>query len=74
MVVYVIKRNAVCEAKIRWYAVRKAKIGRYAVRKGEGCHPHILRVYFEIFTKRPRKSPGRGPSSWNVWNFNALLI
>jgi len=36
MVVFVVKRYAVCEAKKWRYAVRKAKIGRYAVRKGGG--------------------------------------
>jgi len=34
MVVFVVKRYAVREAKKWRYAVRKAKIGRYAVRKG----------------------------------------
>jgi len=42
MVVFVVKRYAVREAKKWRYAVRNAKIERYAVRKGEGgCHPHI---------------------------------
>jgi len=36
MVVFVVKRYAVCEAEKWRYAVRKAKIGRYAVRKGGG--------------------------------------
>ena len=42
MVVFVVKRYAVREAKKWRYAVRNAKIERYAVRKGGGgCHPHI---------------------------------
>ena len=41
MVVFVVKRYAVREAKKWRYAVRNAKIERYAVRKrGRGCHPH----------------------------------
>ena len=36
MVVLVVKRYAVREAKKWRYAVRNAKIKRYAVRKGEG--------------------------------------
>ena len=36
MVVFVVKRYAVRDAKKWRYAVRKAKIGRYAVRKGGG--------------------------------------
>jgi len=36
MVVFVVKRYAVREAKKWRYAVRNAKIERYAVRKGEG--------------------------------------
>ena len=36
IVVFVVKRYAVREAKKRRYAVRNAKIGRYAVRKGGG--------------------------------------
>jgi len=36
MVVFVVKRYAVREAKKWRYAVREAKIGRYAVRKGKG--------------------------------------
>ena len=40
MVVFVVKRYAVREAKKWRYAVRNAKIERYAVRKGGGgCHP-----------------------------------
>jgi len=43
MVVFVVKRYAVREAKKWRYAVRNAKIKRYAVRKGGGgCHPHVL--------------------------------
>jgi len=43
MVVFVVKRYAVREAKKWRYAVRKAKIGRYAVRKGGGgFHPQLL--------------------------------
>ena len=38
IVVIVVKRYAVREAKKWRFAVREAKIGRYAVRKG-GCHP-----------------------------------
>jgi len=44
MVVFVVKRYAVREAKIGRYAVRKAKIGRYAVRKGGGVSP----LYFTV--------------------------
>ena len=41
MVVFVVKRYAVRDAKKWRYAVRNAKIERYAVRKGGGgCHPH----------------------------------
>jgi len=36
MVIFVVKRYAVREAKTWRYAVRKVKIGRYAVRKGGG--------------------------------------
>jgi len=36
MVVFVVKRYAVREAKKWRYAVRKAQIERYAVRKGVG--------------------------------------
>jgi len=36
MVVFVVKRYAVREAKKWRYAVRKAKVRRYAVRKGGG--------------------------------------
>jgi len=36
IVVFVVKRYAVREAKKWCYTVRKAKIGRYAVRKGGG--------------------------------------
>jgi len=40
MVVFVVKRYAVREAKKWRYAVRNAKIEQYAVRKGRGgCHP-----------------------------------
>jgi len=42
MVVFVVKRYAVCEAKKWRYAVRNAKIERYAVRKGEGVSPSII--------------------------------
>jgi len=42
MVVFVVKRYAVREAKKWRYAVRKAKIGRYAVRKGEGVSPSYV--------------------------------
>jgi len=43
MVVFVVKRYAVREAKKWRYAVRKAKVGRYAVRKGGGgCHPQLV--------------------------------
>jgi len=42
MVVFVVKRYAVREAKKWRYAVRKTKIRRYAVRKGGGgCHPQL---------------------------------
>jgi len=37
MVVFVLKRYAVREAKKLRYAVRNAKIDRYAVRKGGGA-------------------------------------
>jgi len=48
MVVFVVKRYAVREAKKWRYAVRNAKIERYAVRKGGGgCHPHLCQG-FEI--------------------------
>jgi len=51
MVVFVVKRNAVCEAEKWRYAVRKAKLGWYAVRKGGGgCHPHVYRAL--LFLKR----------------------
>ena len=47
MVLFVVKRYAVREAKKRRYAVREAKIGRCAVRKrGGGCHPHIYHVNY----------------------------
>ena len=36
IVVFVVKRYAVHEAKNWWYAVPKAKKGRYAVPKGGG--------------------------------------
>jgi len=36
IVVFVVKRYAVHEAKKWRFAVREAKIGRYAVRKGGG--------------------------------------
>jgi len=43
MVVFVVKRYAVCEANKLRYAVRMSKIGRYAVRKGGGAfHPHTV--------------------------------
>ena len=43
MVVFVVKRYAVREAKKWRYAVRNAKIERYAVRKGGGgYHPLLL--------------------------------
>jgi len=43
MVVFVVKRYAVRNAKKWRYAVRNAKIERYAVRKGGGgCHPHLV--------------------------------
>ena len=49
MVVFVVKRYAVCEAKKWRYAVRNAKIERYAVRKGGGgCHPHKAPVAYII--------------------------
>ena len=41
MVVFVVKRYAVHEAKNWWYAVPKAKKGRCAVPKGGGGHPPI---------------------------------
>ena len=42
MVVFVVKRYSVREAKKWRYAVRNAKIDRYAVRNGGGgCHPHV---------------------------------
>ena len=45
MVVFVVKRYAVREAKKWRYPVRNAKIERYAVRKGGGgCHPHVFIV------------------------------
>jgi len=43
IVVFVVKRYAVREAKKKRYAVRKAKIGRYAVRKGEGVSPSYIK-------------------------------
>ena len=52
MVVFVVKRYAVREAKKWRYAVRNAKIERYAVRKGGGgCHPHCkVRLFWaEVF-------------------------
>ena len=44
MVVFVVKRYAIREAKKQWrYALRKAKIRRYAERKGGGRrHPNKL--------------------------------
>jgi len=48
MVVFVVKRYAVREAKKWRYAVRNAKIERYAVRKGEGG----VTLFNGIFTKR----------------------
>jgi len=45
MVVFVVKRYAVCESKKWRYAVRNAKIEQYAVRKGGGgCHPLETRI------------------------------
>ena len=50
MVVFVVKRYAVREAKKWRYAIRNAKIERYAVRKGGGgCHPHRLSMYIHAF-------------------------
>jgi len=45
MVVFVVKRYAVCEAKKWRYAVYNAKIVRYAVRKWEGGVLPSLRRY-----------------------------
>jgi len=43
MVVFVVKRYAIREAKKQWrYALRKAIIRRYAVRKGGRRHPNKL--------------------------------
>ena len=42
MVVFVVKRYAVREAKKWRYAVRNAKIERYAVRKGKGVSPSCI--------------------------------
>jgi len=50
MVVFVVKRYAVHEAKKWRYAVRNAKIERYAVRKGGGgLSPSIMamKIVFE---------------------------
>jgi len=41
MVVFVVKRYTVREAKTWRYAVRKAKIRQYAVRKGGGGVTYI---------------------------------
>jgi len=46
MVVFVVKRYAVREAKKWRYAVREAKIGRYAVRKGGG---DVTLVYAKVY-------------------------
>jgi len=49
MVVFVVKRYAVREAKKWWYAVRNAKIVRYAVHKGGGDVTLIsLRILISI--------------------------
>ena len=49
MVVVIVQRYAVREAKKWRYAVRNAKIERYAVRKGGGgCHPRVLTHNFEL--------------------------
>ena len=53
MVVFVVKRYAVREAKKWQYAVRKAKIGRYAVRKGEGGVTLIV-----MYVRAQRKRSG----------------
>ena len=45
MVVFVVKRYAVREAKKWRYAVRNAKIERYAVRKGGGGVTLMLMYY-----------------------------
>jgi len=42
MVIFVVKRYAVHEAKKWRYAVRKSKIGRYAVRKGGVTLNHVV--------------------------------
>ena len=58
MVVFVVKRYAVREAKKWRYAVRNAKIERYAVRKGGGgCHPQkelepVIRLRVRCFKHR----------------------
>ena len=55
IVVFVVKRYAVREAKKWRYAVRNAKIERYAVRKGGGgCHPHqwIVPQLFKLLPMR----------------------
>jgi len=50
MVVFVVKRYAVCEAKKWRYAVRNAKIERYAVSKGGGgCHPRVYGSAYGMF-------------------------
>jgi len=59
MVVFVVKRYAVREAKKWWYAVRNAKIERYAVLKGGGgvtliyeCKiPISVRYWIDIIRK-----------------------
>jgi len=54
MVVFVVKRYAVREAKNWRYAVRNAKIERYAVRKGGGgCHPQYGVEIWHTFLFRP---------------------
>jgi len=51
MVVFVVKRYAVREAKKWRYAVRNAKIERYAVRKGGGVSPSLCEYHtLSIFT------------------------
>jgi len=60
MVVFVVKRYAVREAKTWRYAVRKAKIGRYAVRKGGWGVTLILRRVKD--------------ASCNIWAKNQLFL
>ena len=57
MVVFVVKRYAVHEAKKWRYAVREAKIGRYAVCKGGGgVSPSVMQKKWSNVQRKPKKT------------------